>query len=357
MLDFSTALAAIDKLQTSLKAEDKILRQAVFAELSGQKGEPYHLQYLKISANAENKKLVAAELVRKSAQAEKDIEKLKGYLQSDPELLALLYAEVAQNLGSKHAGRLAIEKKVTSSVDLKNTRVGKLMARSIYLQNYETLKKQVESHQLETISDAKLARSIRARAALIEKVESLAQTAIQEGDWTKQLVTIDLLAKQSDRFYQELMSAPMPQGLSPEQEGEYLNLLSAQAMPFQTKALEAKSKVEQFWKNENWFENLRTAQQQSALQSWIAVEINTLKSIAPETQQASFKNLEQALAATPAANPAVRPSGEELATARRAVLADPLSGPALQQLMSVELRRDNQPMVQYLQTRLSKGEF
>src|SRR5690606_19457323 len=111
-----------------------------------------------------------------------------------------------------------------------------------FLKEFDAFKGKLTEHKLDTTNDRKLASTIKARAALLDKLEGMTKSAIQDGDWTSQLVSIDMLAKESERFYQELISAPMPQGLTAEEEGEYLNLLSAQAAPFQTKAAAAKVK-------------------------------------------------------------------------------------------------------------------
>src|SRR5690606_28323975 len=139
------------------------------------------------------------------------------------------------------------------------TEPGKLLTRLAFLKEFDAAKAKLVDHKLDTTNDRKLVATIKARGALLKKVEDLAKKAIVNQDWTSQLVSIDLVAKESERFYQDLISAPIPQGLTPEEEGEYLNLLSAQAAPFQVKATEAKAKTDEFWAQSNWVEALNKA--------------------------------------------------------------------------------------------------
>lgn len=352
MLDFATAMAATEKLQTTLKPDEKALKLALMADLSGKISAPYYGQYLKVSKDDENKKLVAAELVRKSKSPEKEIESYKPYLEKSPHLMAQLYSETFAKTSSS-----GILNKVVKDAKLKNTDSGKLMARVAFLKEFEAFQGKLASHKLDSANDKKLAASIKARAALLDKLEAMTKSAIQEGDWTSQLVSIDLLAKESDRFYQELISAPMPQGLTAEEENEYLNLLSAQAAPFQTKAAEAKGKVEQFWKNSNWMPSLKASWEQRSLRSLIAVEVAALAKIAPSEYQgelASFDaNKSEAVVAK-----TNRPSIQEVQAARSRVHQDPMNVAALKNLQTLEQKSDNVAMVQYLQTRidnLNKG--
>lgn len=344
-LDFTAALAATEKVQRGLKAEDKMLKLAIFAELSGQKSAPYYNQYLQASKDDENKKLVAAELVRKSKTPEKEIELYRVILGKTPQLMAQLYTEMYAKSSSD-----AILKKVTKDPALKATDSGKLLVRVAFLKEFESFKANLLKHALDTKNDRKLAASIKARAALLDKLEVYAKQAIEAGDWTSQLVSVDLLAKESERFYSELLSAPMPQGLSDEEQQQYMQLLSAQATPFQAKSVEAKAKVAQFWQNANWQTALKGSWQQADLRSVIVTEVNALREIAPQDHQAFLADV--VVAKKEGRLVASRPSLKEIQTARNQVLQNPFDKKALEALLDLEKKSENAAMTQYLQTRI-----
>ncbi len=344
-LDFSQALVATEKMQKSLKPDEKMLKLAMFAELAGQKSASYYSQYLQASKDDENKKLVAAELVRKSKVPEKEIELYKPILGKSPQLMAQLYTEAFAKNSSD-----AILKKVTKDSAMKTTDSGKLLARVAFLKDFEAFKKGLVSHKLDTKNDRKLAASIKQRAGLLEKLEGFAKEAIETADWTSQLVSVDLLAKETERFYTELISAPMPNGLSDEEQQQYMQLLSAQATPYQAKATEAKAKVEQFWKNPSWQTALQKSWENTDLRSVIVTEVNALRGIAPQEYQTFLTDL--TLVKKDVAAAANRPSLKEIQAARSQVHQNPFDKQALQELLDLEKKSDNTAMTQYLQTRI-----
>lgn len=344
-LDFTTALTATEKVEKGLKPDEKMLKLAMFAELSGQKSTAYYSQYLQASKDEDNKKLVAAELVRKSKTPEKEIETYRTILAKDPQLMAQLYTEIYAKNSSD-----AILKKVTKDSALKGTDAGKLLTRIAFLKDFEAFKKGLVNHKLDTKSDKKLAASIKARAGLLEKLEGFAKQAIDAGDWTSQLVSVDLLAKETERFYTELLSAPMPKGLSDEEQQQYMQLLSAQATPYQAKSTEAKAKVEQFWKNSSWQTALKTTWQQADLRSVSITEVNALREIAPQEYQNVLADLVVTKKDTTVA--ATRPSLKEIQEARSLVHQNPFDKQSLQALLDLEKKSENTAMTQYLQTRI-----
>lgn len=342
LLDFGTALAATEKIEKSISSEDKILKLAIFAELSGSKSEAYYQRYMQASKNEEKKSLVAAELVRKSQKPEQALDTYRKQLEKSPALLAQLSAEVYSKTGSE-----AILKRVQKDSSLASTDAGKLLVRIAFLKNFAEFKKKIVNLKLETANDRKLAASIKARAGALDQLEVMTKQAIQSADWTSQLVSLDLLAKESERFYSELLSAPVPAGLSGEDEQQYLSLLSAQAAPYQTKAAAAKIKVEEFWKNPNWENSLQQAWIEKSLRSLLNVEIAALKEVAPE-QTRNLASLD--VKTSPEAE--ARPSALSVQEARRQVYHSPFDKQALENLMALEKKSENTAMVQYLQTRL-----
>jgi tetratricopeptide (TPR) repeat protein len=343
-LDFTAALTATEKLQKSLKPDEKMLKMAVFAELSGQKSANYYNQYMQSSRDEENKKLVAAELVRKSKSPEKEIEIYRPILGKSPQLMAQLYTETFAKTSSD-----SILKKVSKDTALKATDSGKILARVAFLKEFTEFKKQITKHKLDTKNDRKLANSIKVRAELLNKLERYTKQAITAADFTSQLVSLDLLAKESDRFYQELLSAPMPNGLNDQEQQQYMSMLSTQATPFQAKAMAAKSKVDEFWKNSNWSEALKTSWQQVGLRSLIQVEVNALREVAPQDVVAKLADF--SVAETQKQQEA-RPSLQEIQNARNVVHQNPFDKQALQALLDLEKKSENTAMAQYLQNRI-----
>ena len=344
-LDFAGAIVALDRLNNGTAPEAKALKLALFAELAGQPSAERYQTYLRLSKNTESNALVAAQLVRSSKAPAKELEKLKIYMTGSPELLAQVYAEV---LAQQYSPAMAAT--VMKDAKLRTTPAGKTIARVEFLKAFDVVKSKITTAVLDTSSDRKLSGSIKSRVAMLDQVEAKTKLAIESGDWTAQFVSIDTLAKESERFYQELMSAPVPQGLSQEDEIQYLSLLSAQATPFQAKASEAKLKVEQF-ESTDWVTALKQSWNSTELRPLISYEVAALKQVTNSTKKTQLAELTITSRETSASG---MPSITEITSARKQVFEQPKNKSALEELLAVEQKAQNKAMVQYLQTRLSQ---
>ena len=207
----------------------------------------------------------------------------------------------------------------------------------------------ISSHQLDTTNDKKLVSTIKARKTLLDQVEAMAKTAIESTDWSTQLITLNLLSKESERFYNDVISAPIPKGLNPDEESQYLSLLSAQAMPYKNKAVEAQVKVEEFWKTPNWQTEFQKSMSRSETRRLVEIEINSVSKIAPPNVQAELKAITNSVVAKASA---VKPSIDEVKKSRQMVYTEPLNAEALKALLAVEKRSENKAMVSYLENRI-----
>lgn len=346
-LDFSAAFTATEKLAKTYSADEKNLKLAIFSELSGGtvagNSETYYKKYLQSTENVENKKLVAVELVGKAKNKESEIQKHSAILEKDPETLANLLAEAYSAQPTQ-----TILKKITQNASLKKTMAGKLILRSVFLTDLSTLSEKIEKHQLDTANDKKLVATIKARKNLLDQVETEAKKAIESTDWSSQLISLNMLSKQSERFYNDVISAPIPKGLSPDEESQYLSLLSAQAMPYKNKAVEAQIKVDEFWKTANWKAEFQKSINQIGTRRLIELEINAVSKIAALDVQAELKTMTAQKTVLASAKPTL----DEMKKSRQSVYSDPLNVLMLNTLLDLEKRSENKAMVSYLENRI-----
>lgn len=339
-LDFNTALAATEKMSFKGVAPDqKFLKLAVFAELAGSP-KSYYGQYLQSTRDEEAKRAVAAELVRKAKDPVKELAAQKKILEKDPALWARLNAEQVQKGMS-----IANAKPVIADSKTRATPEGRLLWRISYLRDLAAFQPKLTGHQLQSDTQKKLAATIKARGSMLDQLDKMASTAIQEGDWAAQVTVINLVAKENARFYQELLSAPMPAGLSSEEEQQYLQILSQQAAPYQSKAEQAKVKTNEFWSSGDPVKDLQTALN-GDFSKLVEEEITFVKAAAPEAEAAKLAGL-QAGAKKSA------PSLQEIETARGLVRQNPFDRTAVEALLKLEKDAGHVAMAGYLESRLS----
>ena len=352
ILDFDTALTTSEKITTDeFKGDKKWLKLAMFAELAKKDPTPFYNEFLKDSKDGDKNAAIAAQLVRESKEPLREVERKQALLSKNPNLLGDLYLEI---YGTNSTPEVA--KKALAAPGVAQSPGGKVIARAILLDDIAKLRSKVESHQLDGSNQKKMAATLKGRVALIGDVEKLATRAVESGDWTSQLVALDLLAKQNDRFYQEILSLPVPAGLSPEEEQQYLQLLSQQAAPHKTRASDVSAKVSEFWKNESALANLETAMQNETggRRRLLTKEIEALKSVAPDDRKEQLQAMtgEKPETAVADGTQGVKPKLTQLEGARQAVRDEPLSRERLERLLRIEKELGHAPMVAYLEGRI-----
>jgi len=348
VLDFDTALATTQKLNgDGLSKDQKALKLAMYAELASKDPKPYYAEFLKASKDDDKNVAITAQLVRDAKDPLKEIEKNKAILSKKPEVLADLYME-----SYARTGDMAIAKKAVSNPAIAATPSGKALIRSIVLDDYAKLQKKIAAHQIDASTQGKMAKSLKARIALLDEAEKLASKAVESGDWTSELVTLDLLGKQSERFYQEVLALPVPAGLSDEEQSQYLQLLSQQAAPHQLKANDVSKKVSEFWDNKDAMAQLNAAaaSETGARRIMVMKEIAALDAVAPQAKKAQLDTM---LAMQEPSKEV--PTLASIEGARQAVRENPLDRAKIQALLNLEKKTGPRAatMVAYLEGRLA----
>lgn len=345
VLDFESALVATEKISSGVSADQKWLKLAMYAELAAKDPKPFYSEYLKGSKDDDKNAAIAAAFVREAKDPLKEIEREKAILSKRPEVLAELYLEIFAKSNSPD-----VAKKALSNLSIAQTTAGKTIARSLFLSDVSKLKSKVEAHRLDGSTQKKMVQTLKARVAMMDEIEKLASRGIASGDWTSQLAVLDLLGKQSDRFYQEVLSLPVPQGLSAEDEQQYLSLLSQQAAPHQVRAQDVQKKVSEFWANEAAMKQIEVSAQTvtGARRTLLTQEIKALTDIAPEKHKGSLASL----LSNENGKPREIPTLAELEKARSEVRENPLSRERLENLLALEKKLGRPTMVAYLENRI-----
>jgi hypothetical protein len=348
VLDFESALAATEKIAAPEASSQKWLKLAMYADLAAKDPKPFYHQFLKESKDDEKNVAIASQLVRDSKEPLKEMEKQKATLGKRPETLAELYLEIFAKTGS-----LDVAKKALQVSGVSATSAGKALSRALILDDYAKLRSEISSHQLDGSNQKKMAATLKTRVAMLDRAEKLANRAIESGDWTAELVTLDLLGAQNERFYQDILGLPVPQGLSAEDEQQYLMLLSQQAAPHQTRASDVKKKVGEFWENEKGLAALDEAlnRESGALRAILVKEVKVLADVAPETKKPALIAMSERKEAAKEI-----PTLMTLEKARQAVRENPMSRGNLEALLGLEKKMGRHAMVSYLEGRLSSLE-
>lgn len=351
-LDFSTAFTANQKMKLAeLQNDQRLLRLAMFAELAGQPADSYYAQYLNTTKDREKARLVAARLVKESRTPEREFAKFEKTLKEDP----VLYTSLALDIYVKTADKKLL-KRIVSDKGLVTTPAGKELLRESLLKEMAPLSADLAKQSIGTKTQAEIARGIKKRVGSIDKFEAVAARAVESGDWIAQVMSLTLLEREITRFYNEIIALPLPQGLTPEEEGQYLQLLSQQASPYQIKAQDIQTKLKEFWSGlDKVLADYRGLAGLSTrdIRGFTTEQLASLAAAAPETEKIKITT---AINETTAPGAAALPTVAEVERARKVVRENPMNRDGLIKLSVLEKQMGRQTMASYLEARAQKLE-
>lgn len=345
VLDFKTAYAA---LKSQSKAPSNY-RMALMADLAGDDPTPYLQKQLATSTDAKEKRTLASKIILDSKDGQKEWSKHRDLFKVDPEA----FADLARTLYARNPSP-AFFSAVKAQSSLKATSGYRMIVREDIFATYEKKGAELKAHTLKSNTDRALVASIKERAKLLSEIEKLAKSAVDLGDFTSQLITLDLLSKESGRFYTDLIGLPVPAGLSPEEEQQYMTMLSEQAGPHRTKSEDLAQKVKDFWAEDKAFTELKSAYagSDSAVRKLLTREIDLLSQAAPPDKKAMLVAMVNSAPAAATVTKVVSAPKGNVESAREDLRKDPLSENKVENLLVVEKKFGATPMVSYLEQRL-----
>lgn len=346
VLDFEGALAATQKMKdTSTPPDQRLLKLAMYADLSSKEPRPFYQQYLKVSKDSVSRVAIASQLVKSSPKPVQEIEAQRSVLAENPEVLGQLYLELYGQ--TQDAGIL---KKALSQPAVAKSKSGPLLQRQDFLNSYAALRNKLASMKIDASNMKKMANDLKTRVKALGDGDQLANQVIGAGDWTSQVLVLTLLGQENERFYQEIMALPLPPGLSAEEEQEYLQALSQQASPHLTKSQDLKAKVNEFWQNAEALPQLEKSLDLATVEvrPLVVKEIQLLSEVAPAEKQTQLT----AFIHKPTAIAAEKPSLQVLEGAKAAVRSNPMDAQSIRNLLELEQKWGRPAMVSYLKGRL-----
>lgn len=346
-LDFGTAYRLTrDELAAGKQARNHALdlRLAMLAELAGRDPSPHFFQYLEKTNSLQQANLVRIQLIRRSRQPWRELDKHLSQLKRTPALLAQIALEAQAR--QKNLRRL---EQIVRVPGVENTPSGQVMARQLAYRTLDQRAQSVSRHQLDRRSDSRLQKSIRQRMTALAQLEALAADAIRARDWTMQALTLKVLATENRRFYRDLLALPAPKGLNKKQREEYQSILAHQADPYIRMARDYDGRVNDLWNQSDAAARLERdfKDGRRELRPLVQSEAARLASAAPTANLAvRLKKLAQA--STP------NPDAQEIRELKADLQRDPFNQSLLLELKSLEEKRGSDTMVAFLDSRLEQ---
>ncbi len=352
MFDFKAALAATEKIK-GIKEPTRTLQLALLTDLSG--GDPKVLfdQYIMKNPKEPESLDMAVELMKSSKSPWSAFERYQKTLSSSDDK----WKEALLLSFEKTPDKAELSKYLTWDTLDPKKRI-EILQTQLFKPVLDKEKLVLSSMTVDTSTQQKMTKALKDRVAEIKRYEGFVTKVIKSELWFGQIYALDFLSKESKRFYDEVMSLPIPDGLSADEQNQYMNLLSQNASPFLTKHNQINTKLEEIWNQKKSvnqvFETL------SSQPKWVQIlwtsEYNKLSDIAPE----DFKKYvlgkidqlgEKAVVKNERSKDVPLNKVMKLKTK---VMQSPFDRKLLTELLDIEKLRNQDQMVIYLNQRLSK---
>jgi hypothetical protein len=348
-LDFKSALSSLVEYQKynkdTAKRQQALLKMSILAGLAGVDAAPYYRSYLVQPQDPAEARLVMLDLIRESNDPLVEIQKYRKNFVGFEENLATVIFALWEKSGNAMLLQVLLKDK-----NLVSTQAGKEVTKNILINDWMKAKEPLSKHNFDLKNQDTLTRSIKARAKLLAQSEKIAAIAIESKDWAFQVLALSTVATESNRFYQDLMALPLPQGLSPQEEQDYLQILNQQAMPHFNKAEQVKAKLNEFWKDSDGIiKNYSNVWLNSSDKRRInlKLEIETIATIVPSENASAWLAILNVNR-----EPSSSPTFDELEKMRTLVKENPFEKSSLLQLVDSEKRAGFVKRANYFQARL-----
>lgn len=363
MFDFKSALAATKKIE-GIKEPQRTLQLALLTDLAGGDSTALFKEYIAKNPKASEAPEMALDLVKKSKTPWVELAAYDKLLRTTPvNWSKAVLATYEKDPSNEKLG--AFLKWNESDKKFRIEFLQEQLLKPIIAQRSQALK----SMTIDGSNQAKMAKDLQARIKEINAYEAFVADVIKSELWFGQVSVLDTLAKESKRFYEEVMALPMPEGLNEEEQMQYMNLLTQNAAPYQVKSEQITTKLNEVWNEKKAIKTVfaNLDKQSKWYQESIVKAYEDISKIAPEdfsafitAEVSKFKvSVDPTLVAKKSKKGSKSEASvplERMMKVKSKVMSDPFDKGILAQLLEIEKSRKQDKMVIYLEQRMSKLE-
>lgn len=344
-LDFVRARDIARSMQMpNLSAEDRLLKIAILTELSGVSARLAYGQYLERAKNKFQANVVRGKIIRESKYPWAELKKHKSFLMKSPALLA----EVIFEVYAKSPRQNELKPYLKYSF-VRNSSYGPMFLRFQAIEQDKPFDYKLRSHKIFSRNEKVLQKHIRERMLLLKSANKMVSKAQKARDITLQIIALSRVARENQRFHDELLQLPIPRDLSKTEAANYKRGIKLWATEFATVAVNVNKKIDALFNNSHYLKSLfSVAKNDLGARKKVALyELQILAKSAPSGRvTAEIASL-------------LKKSNEsgsvrELSTARSRVRNDPFDRDRIEQLRALEMEHGSRTMVAYLEARIDE---
>ncbi|UYL08133.1 tetratricopeptide repeat protein [Bdellovibrio sp. SKB1291214] len=342
-LDFANAYKTALRLKMPKVSEkDREFRLGTLADLANMNPQRHYRAALKLGIKGDRAMVMRTRLVLMSSNPAAELKAQSSELRRSPAVLNETALLVFARNGMSNSLRSVLDMK-----EIRNRSAAQFIQKQPFYSKAANFKGQIAAHMISTKSDRQMQRDITERIKLLAKADALLADANRTRDITAQLMALEVVAIENDRMVRDLVNLPMPKGLTPQEQAQYVGILKAKSKPYLMKAKFAEQREQDLLNNSSALaqmaQDYRTARPE--IQNILKREMTLITQL-----QASGK---MKSAVSDALNSS-QASASDLASARKSVAAEPNNAGEIVKLKTLETKMGHPLMASYLEGRLNQ---
>lgn len=346
-LDYKLAYELTKKLPGSMTA-DKALKLIWLSEMAKLKPDQHEDDFLKLSHNKNARASIIVRRIQRQMLPQKMFKKHISELSQSPDVLAKLALEIY----SKNRNRQILED-VFNYPSVRKSAFAGLLSRLISYPSVQKDIAQISSLRLNTKNQNTLKKSLEERIRNLSQFETFLKNSVKSRDLSMQAIFLNVLKYEYARLHSNLVSLPLPKGLTKEQREQYVQILNQQAQPYLEKSNKIEEKLQALWSEEGWLTNHANTFKNARLEYKFALK-EDLQQLMKHAPPSKARYLEQTI------NEKISyPSSSAVLQAQSQIRKNPFEEASVAKLKDLENQRGNDVTVAYLEARMAqmKGLF
>lgn len=246
-LDFNKSYQITKKMNLEeLTQAEKLMKLAILSELAGHSPQKEYKEYIQQKITPSQRAFAAAQLVRLSQYSNREFNSQEANLKKDPKV----YLETAVEVYARHEDA-HLAQKIVQDHNLRGQSLAGIFHRAAFVQSLKSHPSLWQKTKLDVSNANRFKQSLAVRLGQIKQFEKFAQTAIQQGDWSMQQISIDNLQMAESKLSEDIKSLPAPKALSKNEFEAYKKQLAQQAQVYTDKARDYEKQSDKLWSQAN----------------------------------------------------------------------------------------------------------
>ena len=350
--DFKEVLRILQILRPEDQSEEHLLHLSLLAELSGQSPIFYYKNFIDRFPNSQSTVAVLTSAIEKSSDRNKRLflKKYSPLFKNQPNVLTYLILKT-------DGGKLEIDfmKPFVSLSFMKDSPLRLFLQRKDIIESFERDLSSIVNFSLPMSSSGyRLTRALKDYTNKINRLGSQANTALRTKDWTARVFIISHWKREISRFYDSVMSLPLPKNLTEEEQKQYTTLLKEQMQVYEKQITQLQNELNSLWSRDFLKDYRESLNQDKVFYGPLKWEMKKLVVVSEGNDRKQILRLLSSLKTEPRTHQVAEREENQIQNFYKILKKNPFDQKSLIELLKMEKKRNNKALSYYLVNRIQE---